>query len=129
MGSWKALHKRLSMVPEWLYPSRKSEYMQTTRLLSTDCRLTIPLPSVETSRSLLMGGNLILEQQLDQLGEELISAITQAATASIPSSRQGPRSKPWWNADFLSLRQSMLHCQCTFQQELAMTSSAEAFFF
>jgi hypothetical protein len=88
---------------------------------------TIPSPSAESSKSLLMGENRILEQQLDQLGEELTSAILQAATASIPHIKLGPKTKPWWSPDLLSLRKSMLHSQRTFLKELAKTSPAEAF--
>ena len=88
---------------------------------------SIPSPSAEDSMSLLKGENRILEQQLDELGEELTSAIVQAATASIPYIKLGPKPKPWWNQDLHSLRKSMLHNQRTFQLELARTSPAEAF--
>jgi predicted glutamine amidotransferase len=41
-----------------------------------------------------MGENVILEHRLDPLGEELTSAITQAATASIPYIKLGSKPKP-----------------------------------
>jgi len=48
---------------------------------------------------------------LDLAASELTSAITSAATASIPTSRPGARAKPWWNPELLELRKTMLREQ------------------
>ena len=68
-----------------------------------------------------------MEQHLDLLREGLTSAIIQAATASIPLARLGPKSKPWWDESLYSLRTDMLHTQRVLQQNLAPTSIAEAY--
>ncbi|KAF1936449.1 hypothetical protein EJ02DRAFT_480564, partial [Clathrospora elynae] len=68
-----------------------------------------------------------LEQQLDQIGEALTNAIVQAATASIPYIKLGPKHKPWWGQDLHTLRKAMLQAQRFYLKELARTSIAEAF--
>ncbi|KAF1941592.1 hypothetical protein EJ02DRAFT_454970 [Clathrospora elynae] len=42
------------------------------------------------------------------IGEALTNAIVQAATASIPYIKLGPRPKPWWDQDLYTLRKAML---------------------
>ncbi|KAF1350511.1 hypothetical protein EJ07DRAFT_138316, partial [Lizonia empirigonia] len=66
-------------------------------------------------------------QQLEQIGDEFTSAITEAAAAAIPQLATQPKSKPWWNQDLQLLRTSMLNKQRLFQRELAASSIAEAF--
>jgi hypothetical protein len=87
----------------------------------------IPLPSPETSKSLLMGRNNALKKQLNDLGEALTAAIEEAAKASMPFVKLGPRPKPWWSPDLQILRRDMLHKQRCFVRELARTSQAESF--
>lgn len=111
---------------DWDLFSTKLAVAFANRPILSNCG-SIPFPSAKSSMALLIGQHPALEQQLDQLGSALTDGILEAARASIPKMKLGPRPKPWWNPDLCSLRTAMLQAQRTFHKELAKTSPAESF--
>ena len=67
----------------------------------------IALPSQDACKSLLNNENPALAAQLDEIGQALTDAIISATTKSIPTIKLGPRPKPWWNEELITLRNAM----------------------
>ena len=86
-----------------------------------------PPPSPALSKALLKGEAPLLEQRLDCLGTKLTDAITQAASATIPRVKAGPRSKPWWNDELKELRRDLHRKQRRYVKEASRCSPADCF--
>jgi hypothetical protein len=70
-----------------------------------------------TLQRLSLSGFEILDRQPDEIETlehasiRLTSIITTAAKASIPTTRLGARSKPWWSSELKELRKTMIRNQ------------------
>jgi ribonuclease HI len=77
----------------------------------------IALQANEPGLGFLMNQCASVTTLLDSAASELTQAITEAANASIPTSKPGARPKPWWNDELRDLRKDMIHKQRSFSQD------------
>ena len=88
--------------------SLQSNIVESTALSSNEFKSL--LPSWEKQRGILEE-NTPITALLDNAAAELTTAITSAARISIPVTKPGARSKPWWNGELKALRKAMIQRQ------------------
>lgn len=79
--------------------------------------LTLPPFSNYTSRSLILGQNILLETKLDKLGEDLTKAIQYALERSTPLVNQRPKPKPWWTSELDSRKRDLSRAYRAYKNE------------